>query len=107
MYCVALHGGRGELGHGVLLWRIAVDCDHLRCGHLLRVVHLGDAALLPVGERVGARHVLLVDEDPRGVRFRVSLLEWALRSSGFRRVGALCFRGRVHGSGCQLAEDAT
>lgn len=97
---MALHSGGGEL-----LWRgcIAFECDHLRAGHLLRVVYLRDASLPSVGERVNARDVFLVGKD----LWSVSLLRWALRSREFRRTDALCFRGRVHGSGCQVAEDAT
>jgi hypothetical protein len=102
MYCVALYRSCSELGDGVLLLlgSITLECDHLRGGDALRVVHVGDAPLPSVRKRVDTCGVLFVCE---GSRSGLEWLQWALRSSEFRRLHILGFRGRVHGLGRQIA----
>ena len=87
-YCMALHCGCGELGYRVLLW---FECDHLRSWDLLGVVYFGDASLPSVSERVDACDVLFVGEDPWNLCCGLLLLQWALRSSEFRRLKRLEF----------------
>lgn len=102
MYCVALYRGCSELCDGVLLFlgSITLECDHLRGGDALRVVHVGDAPLSSMRERVDTCGVLFVCE---GSRSGSGLLQWALRSSEFGRLHIFGFRGRVHCLGWQFA----
>ena len=102
MYCMTLHCGGGELSYRVLLGCLVLECDHLRGGNLLRVVYFDDTPFSSVGERVDARNVFLVGEGSWSVGGGMELLQWALRSSDFRRLEILDFRGRIHSSGGQV-----
>ena len=94
---MALHCGSGKLCDRVLLGSIALECDHLRGGHFLRVVYIGNAPLSSMRERVDTCGVLFVRKYSSSMGCGLELLQWALRSSEFRRLDVLCLRGCIHG----------